>query len=123
MVKLTLCGHEERYAVEQLCLALFSLDTEGQVTSTLHRGDRWLTAVTTVTIDGKTTQQAKRLSSSEETVRARRRVLQQSLYLAALPHLKAVPAWGALSGVRPTTLTTKHKKPIMAVNSSAGSTK
>ena len=53
MVKLTLCGHEERYAVEQLCLALFSLDTEGEVFSTLHRSGTWLTAVTTVTIGGK----------------------------------------------------------------------
>ena len=34
--------------------------------------------------------------------------MQQSLYLAALPHLEAPPAWGALAGVRPTKITTKH---------------
>ena len=108
MVTLTLCGHDDRYAVEQLCLALFDIGAEGQVISALHRGARWLTAVTTVTVDGKTTRRAKRIPAEGETVRERRRALQQSLYLAALPHLKAEPAWGALAGVRPTKLTTKQ---------------
>ena len=108
MVKLTLRGHEDRYAVEQMCLSLFDLNAEGEVTSSLHRGAKWLTAVTTVTIGGKTTRSIKRIQADSETVRLRRRALQQSLYLAALPHLPKAPAWGALSGVRPTKLTTKH---------------
>ena len=108
MIDLTLRGHEDRYAVEQLCLALFDLTTPVQVTSSLHRGKTWLTATAAVTIDGKTTKAAKRLNADTETVRLRRRALQQSLYLAALPHLQAIPAWGALAGVRPTKITTKH---------------
>ena len=108
MVTLTLCGHQDRYAVEQLCLALFDIGAEGQVVSALHRGNTWLTAATTVTIGGKTTRQIKRIPAARETVRSRRRALQQSLYLAALPHLPATPAWGALAGVRPTKITTKH---------------
>ena len=108
MIGLTLRGHEDRYAVEQLCLSLFDIDTQGQVVSTLHRGKTWLTAVTTVTIGDNTTRSIRRIKTAEETVPARRRALQQSLYLAALPHLPAVPAWGALAGVRPTKISTKH---------------
>ena len=108
MIELQLRGHEDRYAVEQLCLALFDLHTEGKVTSTLHRGKKWLTATTTITIEGITTHKSKRIAANSETVRLRRRALQQSLFLAALPHLPAPPAWGALAGVRPTKITTKH---------------
>ena len=108
MIDLTLRGHEDRYAVEQLCLSLFDISVGVQVVSSLHRGKSWLTATTAVTIDGKTTKAAKRLQAQNETVRLRRRILQQSLYQAALPHLDAVPAWGALAGVRPTKITTKH---------------
>ena len=108
MIDLTLCGHDDRYAVEQLCLSLFDIATPVQVVSTLHRSAVWLTATTSVTVDGKTTTASRRLKAGEETVRLRRQRLQQSLYLAALPHLPAVPAWGALAGVRPTKITTKH---------------
>ena len=107
MTDLTLKGHEDRYAVEQLCLALFPIDLPVQVCSTLYRGRTWLSAVTSVTVSGKTTKAVRRLKAENETVRLRRRILQQSLYRAALPHLPAVPAWGALAGVRPTKITTK----------------
>ena len=109
-MKLQLKGHEDLYAVEQLQLALFppeSREEDGAV-STLHRGKSWLTAVTEITRSGRTTRAVRRLKASEETVRTRRRALQQSYYLAALPHLEKVPAWGALSGVRPTKISTKH---------------
>ena len=41
-------------------------------------------------------------------MRLRRRCLQQSYYLAAIQLLPATPAWGALAGVRPTKITTRH---------------
>ena len=109
-MKLLLKGHDDLYAVEQLQLALFPPESreEDGALSTLHRGKTWLTAVTEITCDGKTTRAVRRLKASEETVRTRRRCLQQSYYLAALPHLEKVPAWGALSGVRPTKISTKH---------------
>ncbi len=112
-MKLTLTGHQERYAVEQLQLALFPLESvdgegEGTAVSALHRGGTWLTAVTSITRGGVTSRSAKRLKAAEETVRLRRQILQQSFYHAALPFLSATPAWGALSGVRPTKLTTRH---------------
>ena len=107
-MKLTLIGHEDRYAVEQLQMALFSTESQGQAVSQLHRGKTWLTAVTTITFDGKESRAVRRIKAADETVRLRRRCLQQSYYQAALAHLEAVPAWGALAGVRPTKITTKH---------------
>ena len=107
-MKLTLIGHEDRYAVEQLQMSLFGPNREGEMVSALYRGKTWLTAVTAVTLDGKTTRGIRRMKAEGETVRLRRQILQQSCYRAALPHLPAVPAWGALAGVRPTKITTKH---------------
>ena len=107
-MKLTLRGHDDRYAVEQLQMALFSEGTDGEAVSSLHRGNTWLTATAKITVDGKTATASRRLKTSEETVRLRRRALQQSYYLAALQLLPAAPAWGALAGVRPTKITTKH---------------
>ena len=107
-MRLQLKGHEDLYAVEQLQMALFATSQEGEAVSRLHRGDIWLTAVTTITRENKTTRIARRLKAEAETVRLRRQLLQQSYYLAALPHLENAPAWGALSGVRPTKISTKH---------------
>ena len=107
-MKLTLTGHDDRYAVEQLQMALFPEGTEGEAFSTLHRGQTWLTASTTIILDGKTVTASRRLKATDETVRLRRRALQQSYYLAAIQLLPATPAWGALAGVRPTKITTKH---------------
>ena len=105
-MELTIKGHNDLYAVEQLMLSLFA-EAEGTAVSRLTRGKTWLTAVTEIDINGKKTRAARRLKTAEETVRLRRRILQQSFYLAALPHLENTPAWGALSGVRPTKLSTK----------------
>ena len=107
-MNLTLLGHDDRYAVEQLQMALFPEGTQGQAISVLHRGQTWLTATAKITMDGKTATASRRLKASEETVRSRRRALQQSYYLAATQLLPSVPAWGALAGVRPTKITTKH---------------
>ncbi len=107
-MKLTLQGHEDLYAVEQLQLALFPDSAQGEAVSALHRGKIWLTATTKITLDGKTATASRRIQAADETVRSRRRALQQSYYLAAKQLLPAVPAWGALAGVRPTKITTKH---------------
>ena len=107
-MKLTLTGHDDRYAVEQLQMALFPEGTEGEAFSTLHRGATWLTASTKITVSGRTATATRRLKAGSETVRLRRRALQQSYYLAAIQLLPATPAWGALAGVRPTKITTRH---------------
>ena len=107
-MKLTLLGHDDRYAVEQLQLALFPEGTEGEAESALHRGKIWLTATAKITMDGQTVHASRRLKAAEETVRLRRQMLQQAYYLAAIQLLPSLPAWGALAGVRPTKITTKH---------------
>ena len=107
-MKLTLLGHDDRYAVEQLQMALFPEGTEGEAVSTLHRGSTWLTASAKITINAETRTASRRIRADRETVRLRRQALQQSYYLAAIQHLPALPAWGALAGVRPTKITTKH---------------
>ena len=108
-MKLELKGHDDLYAVEQLQMALFpNKNLEGTAVSALHRGKKWLSAVTTLTVGEKTTRAVRRMPLEGETVRLRRRLLQQSYYYAALPHLDTLPPWGALSGVRPTKLTTRY---------------
>jgi len=106
-MKLELVGHQDQYAVEQLQLSLFSQE-DGEAVSRLTRGKVWLTAVTEITLGDKKTRAVRRLKTEKETVQLRRRILQQSYYAAALPHLPGVPAWGALAGVRPTKLSTAH---------------
>ena len=107
-MNLTLIGHDDRYAVEQLQMALFPEGTAGKAVSALHRGKTWLTATAKITVDGKTATASRRIKAEAETVRLRRRALQQSYYLAATQLLPQVPAWGALAGVRPTKITTRH---------------
>lgn len=116
-MKLFLRGHTDRYALEQLQLCLFPEApmeyTEAPFTgdgavSSLHRGARYLTATAKITRDGVTATASKRLLLSAETYALRRRILQQSYYLAALRLLERRPPWGALSGVRPTKLTTRR---------------
>ena len=107
-MQLTLIGHDDRYAVEQLQMALFSTGREGQAESRLRRGKKWLTAETTIVTGDQKTCARRRMPAEKETVRLRRQLLQQCYYQAALPHLEAKPQWGALAGVRPTKLTTRH---------------
>ncbi len=107
-MKLTLIGHDDRYAVEQLQMALFSTSDDGEAISSLHRGAVWLTATAKITKNGKTATASRRIRAAGESVRLRRRALQQSYYLAAVQLLDHVPAWGALAGVRPTKISTRH---------------
>ena len=107
-MNLTITGHDDRYAVEQLMLSLFPEDTRARAESALHRGAVYLTASARITLDGKTVRASRRLRADRETVRLRRQALQQSLYLAAIQLLPELPPWGALAGVRPTKITTRH---------------
>ncbi len=106
-MNLTLFGHDDRYAVEQLLMSLFGTDGAITAASRLSRGKTWLTASAAIEKDGRTVTARRRLKASEETVRLRRRILQQSCYLAARQLLENAPAWGALAGVRPTKISTK----------------
>ena len=115
-MKLLLTGHNDRYAIEQLQLALFPnepmepvdtpFDGDGAI-SALHAGKIWLTATACITHSGKTARASRRLRVQEADVPSRRRLLQDAYYVAAV-QLREPPEWGSLSGVRPTKLTTRH---------------
>ena len=66
-MNLTLSGHDDRYAVEQLLLSLFPEGAEVEARSCLHRGETWLTATARVTWDGRTASASRRLKAAEET--------------------------------------------------------
>ena len=115
-MKLLLIGHTERYPVEQLQMQLFPDEPSEFVTqrftgdgtvSSLSRGKKYLTATAKVTKGGKTGFASRRIPLENADVRMTRRILQQSYYLAATKVLGTAPPWGALSGVRPTKLSTK----------------
>ncbi len=115
-MKLYLMGHEDRYALEQLQLALFPeevmepveepFEGDGAV-SALFAGKKFLTATARITLHGKVAYGRKRLSVEKADVPSRRRLLQNAYYEAAI-QLREPPEWGSLSGVRPTKLTSKH---------------
>ncbi|MBE6984581.1 MAG: coproporphyrinogen dehydrogenase HemZ [Ruminococcaceae bacterium] len=115
-MKLYLCGHDDRYAIEQLQLALFPdepmepcdapFDGDGAV-STLFCGETWLTATAHITLSGKTAKATRRMKTAQADIPTRRRLLQNAYYDAAI-QLRKAPDWGSLSGVRPSKLTTKY---------------
>ena len=107
-MKLNLIGHDDLYAVEQLQMSLFGNNAEGEAISRLSRSGTYCTASTTITYNGRTATACRRFKTGDETVRLRRQKLQQSYYAAAIQLLPKRPPWGALSGVRPTKITTKH---------------
>ena len=118
-MKLYLKGHTELYAVEQLQMQLFPEEPTDTVTvpfgdgdgavSSLSYGKTWVTASAKVTWNGKTANAVRRLTLADaQDARLRRRVLQQTYFLAATKVLGTTPPWGALSGVRPTKLSTWH---------------
>lgn len=107
-MNLTLSGHDDRYAVEQLLLSLFPEDAEVTAVSGLTREGGEITVTSSVRANGVSAANTSRMCEADETVRLRRQLLQQSMYLAAKQLLPQEPAWGALAGVRPTKITTKH---------------
>ena len=118
-MKLQLIGHGNRYAMEQISLVLFPSDkpefvdsaeplTGDGIISRLSCGSTWVTATAVITRDGKRVRGCARCRADRVTEPLRRQILRQSFYRAALQLLDAPPSWGALSGVRPTKLVSRH---------------
>jgi len=115
-MKLCLRGHESRYAIEQLQLSLFPeesvvvaeelpADGEDYALSQLSIGEKFISAVTVMRIGGEDHRVERRIRKTDDE-RLRRRLLQSCYYDCALHFLPKAPAWGALSGVRPTKIVT-----------------
>ena len=115
-MKLLLSGHDDRYAIEQMQLALFPeepmepaeapFEGDGAVCA-LHTGKTWLTATAHIRLNGRQARACRRLRTDRADVPSRRRLLQNTYYAAAM-ELRQAPEWGSLSGVRPSKLTTRH---------------
>lgn len=115
-MKLQLIGHEERYALEQLQLSLFSEETmeltdapfdgDGAI-SALHKGARYFTATAKIVYRGKTARASKKVRVERAGTLPLRRALQNAYFAAASQLLPPAP-WGSLTGVRPSKLTTRH---------------
>ena len=108
-------GHEYKYAVEQMLLTLFPEERpvyadppegSGCLRVSLSRGNRYATAVTRLTREGRTAEGRARFVLREELtgrdrVRLEQRIVKLSFYRAALNRGLEKPVWGSLTGVRP----------------------
>ena len=119
-MRITLKGHDYKYAVEQMLLTLFPEERpvyegqeENRVTISLNRGNTWLTATAVLHWNGKTTRHACRAKMTElngESLndgRVCQRILKLAFYRAGVEVLGKEPPWGAMTGVRPVKIPTK----------------
>ncbi len=107
-MELTLTGHNCLYQVEQLQQALFGVDAPGCAVSDVRQQEGTVYFTTTITVGDKTTVGTRQLPADNQDIPTFYRCLRQSYFDAAVPHLPEYPAWGALAGVRPTKLSTRH---------------
>lgn len=115
-MRLIFQGHDYRYAVEQSLLAFFPAERpvyEGEDASTaritLTAGKKFHTAVTELSMDGRTARgEARRdltaAADDYERERLRQRAVKLSFFKAARSLTGRTPAWGALTGIRPAKL-------------------
>ena len=116
-MKLIFQGHDYRYAVEQSLLAFFPderpvYDGEEDPNTahvTLTETEGLHTAVTVLSMDGKTAEGRSSLDVSTakdeyERERLLQRIVKLSFFEAARSLTGVTPAWGALTGIRPAKL-------------------
>ncbi len=115
-MKLTLQGHDYRYAAEQMMLTLFPSERPGTGDNTLilslSQGKIWLTATAKLTYQGRLYTASRRARCTELTGgladdRVCQRILKLAFYDAGVAALGKEPPWGALTGVRPVKIPTK----------------
>ncbi len=122
-MKLELIGHDEKYAVEQSLLTLFPAERPvyGRVTD---QDERWArltmledcTAVrvtTELSVDGKCIERSYAFplaGSDYEREGQRRHAIGMSFFRAAKDLLGIAPAWGSLTGVRPSKVAAHYLK-------------
>ena len=122
-MKLYLCGHDYKYAAEQMLLTLFpdqrpeypaqpAAPEEDALVLSLSRGRLWATATAKLTWRGRTYRASRRCKLEEladrlSTSRALQRILKLAFYDAGVAARGNEPPWGALTGVRPVKIPTK----------------
>ena len=120
-MKIKLEGHNYKYAVEQIMLALFpgerpdySADcivssAEPILESRLRLGESYAQATTVMHCDGKVSHgyarvKRDKLTNKLVTDRLLQRIIKQSFYRAANIFIETPPVWGSLTGIRPAHL-------------------
>jgi oxygen-independent coproporphyrinogen-3 oxidase len=119
-MKLTLSGHDYKYAVEQILLMMYPDEVpeyappacgglSANVRLTLGRG--YAAATTRISADGKVytgMSHVRRdaLDGKLATDRLLQKIIKRSFYLAAVQHTGLGSVWGALTGIRPGKLAT-----------------
>ena len=122
-MKLYFKGHDYKYAAEQIMMAVLP-ETRPEYSETmpgkdddwalvsLSMGRTYATAVTRLSWKGKSGRgeakaPVKSLENEIEKNRQLQKIVKLSFYRAALQVLPEQPAWGALTGIRPSTLMTR----------------
>ncbi len=114
-MKLYFCGHDYKYAVEQMLLTLFPQERpeypEGKpqgdrMEVKLSRGDKFTTATCTVCLNGKISHGRGSVKNTVctdelETARQCQHIIKDAIYRAAVAAGHERPVWGSLTGVRP----------------------
>lgn len=114
-MKLLFTGHDARYDIEQDLLAFFpeerpvydaAAQEENEASVRLSQGAIYTTATTCIRFGGKVGRGLSRAAidpalSAYDREGQRRRLLKLSFFKASVAVLGYVPAWGALTGVRP----------------------
>ena len=114
-MELILAGHNYKYAVEQIMLALFPQERPEygepkengmSAKSSLSFGGAFAQSVTVIKTDrgefrGIARTSLKRLTGSLVTERLLQRLVKQSFFRAAEGILQNPPVWGSLTGIRP----------------------
>ena len=118
-MKLYLVGHDYKYAVEQIMLALFPGERPEYPDTPPADGENWARVelsggcCTAELCVGGRKSEAKQLYSDKMfhvehfKVREEQKALKLAFYRAAMELLPKKPVWGALTGIRPGTLMTR----------------
>ena len=120
-MKLFLDGHDYKFAVEQIMLAMFpeerpdydcgnlAAHSGTTVCSRLVFGAKYAQVMTLISREGRHVRGIARVSKSkltDELTRARllQRIVKQSFFRAGVRFLDSPPVWGSLTGIRPAKL-------------------
>ena len=120
-MKLALIGHDYKYAVEQIMLALFPQERPEYAAaetaslsaiSRLSYGDVYVQAATVirrgdVLSRGVSRVKRDKLTGKLATDRHLQRIIKQSFYKAAMIFVDSPPVWGSLTGIRPAQIAAK----------------
>ncbi len=120
-MKLTLSGHNYKYAVEQILLMMYpdelpeyapNDDVGLSANVRLTLGEVYAVAVTQITADGIVYKgmsriRCKELTDKLVTDRLLQKIIKRSFYKAAVSHTGKQPVWGALTGIRPGKIVTR----------------